>query len=234
MKQTLNTKWPRAILLDFYGTVVAEDDEPFREICGRVVAAARKKPSASEVTEYYVQVYSDMCNRSHGPNYRLQKDIERESLKCLLARFEADLAGDKLAQTIIDYWSRPILFPEVRPVLARCRVPVCIVSNIDNAELFAAMEFHGLSFAATVTSEDCRAYKPRPELFMKALSLLGLSAKEVLHVGDSRTNDVRGAQAAGIPVLWVNRNGRTFPADRKRAEFEARDLTGILDVLEGA
>ena len=234
MKQTLNTKWPRAILLDFYGTVVAEDDEPFREICGRVVAAARKKPSASEVTEYYVQVYSDMCNRSHGPNYRLQKDIERESLKRLLARFEADLAGDELAQTIIDYWSRPILFPEVRPVLARCRVPVCIVSNIDNAELFAAMEFHGLSFAATVTSEDCRAYKPRPELFMKALSLLGLSAKEVLHVGDSRTNDVRGAQAAGIPVLWVNRNGRPFPADRKRPEFEARDLTGILDVLEGA
>lgn len=234
MKETLDIRWPYGILLDFYGTVVAEDDEPFREICERVVAAGRKRASASEVTAYYVQVYSDMCNRSHGPNYRLQKDIERESLKSLLARFEADLDGDELAQRIIDYWSRPILFPEVRPVLAQCRVPVCIVSNIDNAELFAAMEFHGLSFAASVSSEDCRAYKPRPELFTRALSLLGLSAKDVLHVGDSRTNDVRGAQAAGVPVLWVNRDGRTFPADRKRPEFEARDLSGILDVLEGA
>ena len=234
MKQAPNTQWPQAILLDFYGTVVAEDDEPFRHICERVVTVARKRASASEVTAYYVQVYNEMCNRGHGPNYRLQKDIERESLKCLLARFEADLDGDRLAQTIIDYWSRPVLFPEVRSVLARCRVPVCIVSNIDNAELLAAIKFHGLSFAATVSSEDCRAYKPRPELFMRALSRLGLSAKDVLHVGDSRTNDVRGAQAVGIPVLWVNRNDRAFPADRKRPEFEAQDLTGILDVLEGA
>ena len=232
MKQTLTIKWPRAILLDFYGTVVAEDDEPFRRICERVVAASRKRASASEVTAYYVQVYNDLCKGSYGPNYRLQKDIEKESLKRLVTQFEADLESEELAQRIIDYWSRPILYPEVRSVLARCRVPVCIVSNIDNAELFAAIEFHGLSFAAMVTSEDCRAYKPRPELFMKALSLLALSAEDVLHVGDSRNNDVRGAQAVGIPVLWVNRNGRIFPTGRKRPDYEAQDLTGILDLLK--
>jgi 2-haloacid dehalogenase/putative hydrolase of the HAD superfamily len=224
-------QWPRAILLDFYGTVVAEDEEPFRLICERIVAASRQRPSADEVTAHYVRIYSDLCNESHGPYYRLQKDIERESVKRLLARFEADLDGDRLAQTIIDYWSRPILFPEARSVLAQCRVPVCLVSNIDNAELSAAIAHHGLSFSATVTSEDCRAYKPRPELFQKALSIMGRSAKEVLHVGDSRSNDVRGAQEVGIPVLWINRNGRAFPADWKRSDYEARDLTGILAAL---
>jgi 2-haloalkanoic acid dehalogenase type II len=175
-----------------------------------------------------VQVYDALSNESWGPRYRLQKDIERISVERLLTRFEVDMDAAAMAQVIIDYWRRPVLFPEVKSVLAQCRVPVCIVSNIDNAELSEAMRFHGLSFAATVTSEDCRAYKPRPELFTRALSLLGLPAKDVLHVGDSRKNDVRGAQALGIPVLWINRTGLTIPPGWKPPSYEAPDLTGIL------
>jgi 2-haloacid dehalogenase/putative hydrolase of the HAD superfamily len=217
-------------LLDFYGTVVAEDVEPSRRICERVAAASQEKAAVGELAAYFVEVYDKLCAASHGPNYRLQKEIERESVRQLLARFRADLEAEPLARMVIDYWSRPILFPEVRSVLARCFVPICVASNIDNQELFAAMKYHGLSFSATVTSEDCRAYKPRPELFQRALSLLGLPATEVLHVGDSRMNDVRGAQALGIPVLWINRDGRAFPTEWRRPDYEAADLTGLLRV----
>ncbi len=232
MKDALGIRQPRAILLDFYGTVVAEDDEPLQRVVEQVAAASRGKVAAREVADYYTRVYDGLCNESWGPRYRLQKDIEKTAMARLVAHFEADLDALAMAQTIIEYWRRPLLFPETRETLARCPVPVCLVSNIDNAELFAAMEYHGLSFCATVTSEDCRGYKPRPELFRRALALLGLAEGEVLHVGDSIVNDVRGAQALGIPVLWVNRNGRAFPPGGKPPNLESPDLTGIAKVFE--
>jgi FMN phosphatase YigB (HAD superfamily) len=41
--------------------------------------------------------------------------------------------------------------------------------------------------------------------------VLGLRAEEVVHVGDSLTADVAGAQAAGIAAVWVNRRKRPVP-----------------------
>ena len=118
-------------------------------------------------------------------------------------------------------------------MLERCDVPVCLVSNIDNAELRSALWNVGLSFDHVVTSEDCRSYKPRPEMFARALSVLELEPDEVLHVGDSFGSDVRGAHAVGIPVLWINRGGRPAPSADVTPDYVASDLTGLLAVLDG-
>jgi beta-phosphoglucomutase-like phosphatase (HAD superfamily) len=44
------------------------------------------------------------------------------------------------------------------------------------------VEEHDLTIDLLVTSEDARAYKPRPEPFHLALDLLGLAPARVLHV----------------------------------------------------
>jgi HAD superfamily hydrolase (TIGR01509 family) len=119
-------------------------------------------------------------------------------------------------------------------VLAQCRIPVCLVSNIDNAELESALRHNDLAFDRVVTSEDCKAYKPRGETFERALALLDLSAAEVLHVGDSLGSDVRGAKAHGIRVLWINRRGRRAPTGHAAPDFEATDLRGLLSFLKSA
>lgn len=109
---------------------------------------------------------------------------------------------------------------------------MCLVSDIDNAELISALRHNGLSFDWVVTSEDCRAYEPRPEPFKKALSLMGLSNEEVVHVGDSISGDVQGAKALGIPVLWINRKERVLLSKDILRDYISTDLTGILNVLE--
>lgn len=63
------------------------------------------------------------------------------------------------------------------------------------------------------TSEDAKAYKPRSELFEFALNNVGLSAGEVLHIGDSLSSDVKGASSIGINAIWVNRSNREVPTD---------------------
>lgn len=58
------------------------------------------------------------------------------------------------------------------------------------------------------TSEDAKSYKPRKELFEFALNSTGLSAEQVVHIGDSLSSDVKGASAVGIKSIWINRTGR--------------------------
>ena len=61
------------------------------------------------------------------------------------------------------------------------------------------------------TSEDARSYKPRSELFAYAMRKTGFSPYEVVHIGDSLSSDVKGAGAAGIKAIWINRSDKTVP-----------------------
>lgn len=81
-----------------------------------------------------------------------------------------------------------------------------------------------------VTSEDARAYKPRPEPFQLALDWLGLASDQVLHIGDSLTCDVAGANSLSISVARLNRGGRKRPP-QTRVTYEAPDLISIRDIL---
>ena len=116
-------------------------------------------------------------------------------------------------------------------MLAELAVPVCLVTNIDNAELLSALRHTGLSFDEAVTSEDCRAYTPREEVFAKALSVLDMPPADVLHVGDSLGNDVQGAKRVGIPVLWINRKNQQPSTVGEVPDYTSTDLTGLLNTL---
>lgn len=229
---TNQTTWPRAILLDFYGTVVKEDDVAVASVCGQIAKASADNVSSEQVVSHWGRLMGKMCLESRGADFRLQREIERMSLEAALRHFGANLDSETLSRGLFEYWERPPIFPESKSVIAQCNVPVCLVTNIDNADLESALRHNALSFELIVTSEDCRAYKPRPEPFEKVLSLLGLSEREVLHVGDSLTADVQGAKALGIPVLWVDRRKRGCPRASQRPDYLSPDLTGILDVLK--
>ena len=92
-----------------------------------------------------------------------------------------------------------------------CAVPIYIVSNIDMEDILKAIEFHGLKPAGIFTSEDAKSYKPRKELFEFAFNRTGLKPNEVIHIGDSLSSDIQGANAVGINAIWVNRSFREVP-----------------------
>jgi len=66
--------------------------------------------------------------------------------------------------------------------------------------------YHGIKATSIVTSEDVRSYKPRPEIFLRALELINVRPGEVLHIGDSLSSDIAGAKGLGISTCWLNRN----------------------------
>lgn len=222
---------PLGILLDFYGTVVEEDDILIGRICDEISKASPLAVAAREIASYWSRMFSQLCYQSFGAAFRSQKELEQLSLQRVLERFEADLDSSALSRILYEYWAHPAIFPESKGVLAQCKVPICLVSNIDNAELLSALEHNKLCFDWIVTSEDCRAYKPRGEMFERALSLVGLEAGEVLHVGDSLGSDVGGAKSQGIPVLWINRKGRQLSPADEAPDYTSAGLTGLLKFL---
>ncbi len=119
-------------------------------------------------------------------------------------------AGDEegLAEAAFDVFiaerQKVRFFADVVSALDRlsARWPVLGLSN-GNADVRAT----GLDrwLIGCVHAQDCGVAKPAARIFETACQRLGLPAQQVLHVGDDWHLDVLGAQAAGMPTVWVQR-----------------------------
>lgn len=211
----------KGILLDFYGTCVAEDDA----IIERIIAAIAARSSAPPAEIWRSWKFNEGCSAAFGPAFRTQKEIEISTLQAVLDQFQVDLDVEELSGELFDYWARPAVYPDTAEFLNRQEVPVIIVSNIDNSFLKSALAGIEFEFHDIVTSEDVQAYKPRPEIYQRALERNGLNANEVVHIGDSYSQDVTGAHHCGIDVVWVNRKNRIKPDGL--TQFEVATLSEI-------
>jgi 2-haloacid dehalogenase/putative hydrolase of the HAD superfamily len=141
--------------------------------------------------------------------------------------YQADLDAVEMAERLFTYWQTPTAFSDATTFLRQNTLPLCIVSNIDTSDLRSACNHNGWEFDFVVTSEECRSYKPRPEMFACALEKLGCRAQEVLHIGDSLSSDVKGAQLVGIDVAWVNRRGRAIPGNMAPPNYTVSALDAL-------
>lgn len=225
----------KALLLDFYGTLVAEDDRVVVETAQAIAEASPLSVDAKQVGREWIRRIQSLCDAGYGNTFKTQRQIEIESLAYILAHFQAPLDLQVLTDRIFTYWEAPDVFPDGDKFIQHIQqrsLPVCIASNIDTCDLESAIRHAGWKFANRVTSEDCRSYKPRPEMFERALAMIDCQPDEVLHVGDSWTNDVRGAQALGIDVGWINRKRRPIPNDSLQPTFVVSDLRELYAVIE--
>ena len=201
----------KAVFIDFYGTLVFEDGECVSKISDLIYQSGNAQ-SASQVGSYWWERFKTLFENSYGENFRTQRDLEMQSLVDTINHFDSSEDGVKLSNEMFEYWVKPPIFEESKQFLDSCPVPVYVVSNIDRDDVLQAINYHGLKPAGVFTSEDAKSYKPRKELFEYALKSTGLSADEVVHIGDSLSSDVAGALAVGVRAIWVNRSNREVPA----------------------
>lgn len=104
------------------------------------------------------------------------------------------------------------LYPEVRASLERlsARYRVGSLSN-GNACLVTIGLDH--LFHSMIAAHSHGASKPDPALFHLACRELGCAPEEVVHLGDDIQLDVRGARAAGLHAVWLNRASHSWPGD---------------------
>lgn len=200
----------KAFFLDFYGTVVHEDGEIIKKITD-IIYNTGIVENKSEIGSFWWNDFQKMFTNSYGYNFETQRVLEQKSLEHTLAKFSSSANAEELSNYMFEHWVKPPIFDDSKPFFENSPIPIYIVSNIDTADIMAAIKYHALTPAGVFTSEDARAYKPRKELFELALKETGLTSDEVIHIGDSISSDVNGAEALNIKALWLNRFGQDVP-----------------------
>ena len=216
-----------AVFIDFYGTIVHEDGAVIKKISQEIFDTGNVEDK-SEIGSYWWNEFQSAFISAYGTHFVTQRELEYQSLSKTIQNFNSSADANSLSNLMFEHWVKPPIFEESKQFFEACPVPIYIVSNIDREDVLSAIEFHGLKPAGVFTSEDAKSYKPRKELFEFALKSTGLSAEQVVHIGDSLSSDIKGASSVGINGIWINRGGREIPEGVTVVE----NLLQILPMLE--
>jgi HAD superfamily hydrolase (TIGR01549 family) len=136
------------------------------------------------------------------------------------------------------------LFPETEAVFSTVRNavscgdfkaarPIGIVTNGPTEVQHAKLELLGIHRLVdfVLVSEEFGVAKPDPKIFHEALRLAGVGPEEAVFIGDSPEFDMVGAQAAGIPTVWVNRHERPWTEPGPAPSRQIRTLADLPQLL---
>jgi len=236
-----------AILLDLFGTVVHFAPQvPTVQVGGAVrrttmpwlcETAERELPEVAfaALSAALLEVTGELV-RDRPPEYR--EVPSRERFRRALVRVGiSDERCLHLAETLslahMGHLASLTLLPSghteaLRTLGARYRLG--LVSNFDHGPTARRiLATHGVEqfFEVILISEELGRRKPHPEIFLEAVGRLGCRPGATLFVGDSPTEDVAGAHAAGLPVVWLNPRGEPLPDGVPAPEFT---LPGLPDL----
>jgi putative hydrolase of the HAD superfamily len=131
--------------------------------------------------------------------------LRRESIRLLLQRAGDDPALAEAAfEVFFDARQRVDLFADALPALEflASRYPLVALSNgnadVDRVGL-------GAHFHASISAFKFGVAKPDARIFHAGAAAAGVTAVEVLHIGDDAHLDGVGALNAGMQLAWVNR-----------------------------
>jgi putative hydrolase of the HAD superfamily len=149
-----------------------------------------------------------------GPRQNDDKDWWHELVDLVLDQVAPTLSEfdrDNFFEVAYEHFAEPgvwELYLEVPGVLGQLQsaFQLAVVSNFDG-RLRLILQHLGISkfFQHIFISSEIGADKPDPEIFQRALKLIGLKPSEVLHVGDDPKRDWEAASAAGTSVFRLDR-----------------------------
>ncbi len=234
----------RAICLDLDGTLL--DDEASVELsverAVEELVAAYPALDLRGLTTAYHRVDSAfwdtpmgiavMRGEVAGADGRLER--WREAL-ALCGCDDASAARDALEAYVGHRNSICIPYPDTSALLDALPdgMRVAIITNgpkLSQREKIQAAKFNSAAHAIAISGELGVA-KPDAAIFRHALEALGVEPHEALHVGDSLSSDVAGANSAGLTSVWLNRIGAQRRAGDPTPQHEIESLRELLKLL---
>ncbi|MBB5788194.1 HAD family hydrolase [Jiangella mangrovi] len=163
-----------------------------------------------------------------------------EWARYLVDALGARLTAEQAAATVVDEMARryadapPVIdgaVDAVRAVAVRC--PVGIASSSPPVLITSFLDVAGLGdlVLVAVSSEEVRAGKPAPDVYLEAARRLDVDPRRSAAVEDS-TNGLRSAHAAGMTVVAVP--NPHFPPDPDALADTAAVVIGDLSELPAA
>jgi putative hydrolase of the HAD superfamily len=166
---------------------------------------------------------------SHASDYTLGLPAERlAQLPRILAEVYRSVSRFKLQ-----------LYPGVEEIVGRLHQKYRMAALSDGQSAWAVPELYAVGllkyFSPVVVSGDVGYRKPDRRIFEGVLSAMGLSASEVLFVGNNMYRDVFGAKQVGVKTVYFRANGLEERTQGEggdvRADYDIRDFSQVLDAV---
>ena len=239
----------RGLIFDINGTLIdIRTDESYDDIY-RVISNFLSYQgvllSPATVRELYFKAMKDQlkASRERYPEFDAVA-IFREMVTGHASDYTLKLSAEKFTQLphILAEVYRSVsrfklqLYPGVEEIVGQLHEKYRMAALSDGQSAWAVPELHAVGllkyFSPIVISGDVGYRKPDRRIFEGVLSAMGLSASEVLFVGNNLYRDVFGAQQVGMKTVYCRANGL-----EERNEEEARgvkagyDIYGFSEVL---
>jgi 2-haloacid dehalogenase len=194
-----------ALLFDTYGTVV--------DWRGGVLEALASLGRARGITVAWDAVLADSEPRpildrvnSGAAPWMTMESVHRQALGAALTRHRVTALSDEEMDALVQARWRLAPWPDSVPGLTRLkrRYVISPLSNASFTGMVRLAKFAGLPWDCVITAENARRYKPHPDVYRTAVSLLGLPAEQVMLVA-AHNYDLRAAQGEGLRTAFVPR-----------------------------
>jgi len=229
----------KALTFDVFGTVV--------DWRSGVIAEARRLGNLRGVEADWEQL-ADAWRGLYAPSMAKVRNgelpwtnfdqLHRASLDEVLRELGVDGFGDADRDELTHAWERLPPWPDAVEGLKRLqrRYVVSTLSNGNRSQQEGLVRYAGLPFTQLISAEDFHHYKPDPEIYLGAASVLGAAPDRVMMVA-AHKGDLRAAQAAGLRTAFVERpleKGPDGGADRlpdPDSEIQATSFTDLAEQL---
>ncbi|MSQ24173.1 MAG: HAD family hydrolase [Chloroflexi bacterium] len=208
----------RAVFFDVGGTL-AHPRPSFNGLLAEVCCRAGLSVTLEAATLAEAAVWQKIAQREGGGRgFTLSAASSREFWLWVYGAFLDELGApvpnEVIAEDLFNTFTQPEnyqLYDDALPILDRLKAAGIRMGIISNWEPWAAQLLDALGirdyFDCTSISGELGFEKPDPAIFRHALAAAGLTAGEVLHVGDNPLDDVAGARAAGLRAVLIDRAG---------------------------
>lgn len=224
------------LVFDAFGTLFQDTPEHWDNAMGNIIEQQGLGVSVDTLSETWLEACGDFRTTRSDSRFPFQsyatawRDAFAEAFRAL------GLEGDPKAAA--DYWIGDMgqrdPYPETVAALEAVaeRYRVVVLSNADDSFLDSVLRRLDFQFAAAMSSEGARCYKPNPELFLTLLRQLDVNPEEAAYIGDRQYEDVKGAGQAGMSTVWINRTGAEPDPDLPWPDYRISNLMDLATLFD--
>ena len=219
-----------AITFDVYGTII-DWQESVRQPVEKVVDGL-KVPAAQFMSLFRnKQMEFAMHNTLMELPHMNFDEVTRRAFITTCRTLQLPCRESDL-NLFLDGWYHGKTFPDVAPNLAKLVGKFSLVpfSNGDEAMLKEIVKGIPVRFDRVIGADMVGAYKPARRFYRKGIEILGLQIDQVVHVCRAQF-DACGAKAAGLKVVWVNRDNEAFDEEPFRPDKVIQDFSELTNAL---
>ncbi|GGG16827.1 HAD family hydrolase [Paenibacillus abyssi] len=130
----------KAIFLDFYGTLVHEDDEIIPIVCEHIRSSPKKICEIKDIGDFWWKTFFAAFRKSYGDTFQTQRNLGISSLSETIRNYNSSCVAEDIIQIQFDHWQRPKIFEDTRPFIQSLHgLTTLILSNNDTKDIDKAI-----------------------------------------------------------------------------------------------